>query len=795
MGCGPIPGRFAAQTLHIPHASKREDRSAGLRGRDVMNTNLPRSRTVLVGRELELEELAEAVRSAPGRLVTVTGCGGSGKTSLAIEVGRELLPQLADGVWFVDLARVSSTDTLAAVVCASLGVADASNATNDRLASFVEDRAMLIVLDNCEHLIDAVAALADALLDGSADVRILATSREPLRISGEEVYTLAPLAIPTARPDAAADLDDYPSVTLFLTRARAAAPDLALTDNNAAAVAEICALLDGIPLALELAAVRASTMTLESLAARLATGFDLLIAKIRSRPERQQTMRATLEWSYTLLSAEEQVVLRRLGGFPGSWTLSAAEAVCAENGVDVVLVLGDLVEKSLVVLTSPEGEARYRLLGPVREYAAGKLAASGEHELVHERHCAFFVTLAEEAESEIHRADQVDWIHRLDEDLDNLRLAVRTGLARRDANSVLRLTGGLWWYVWQRGHMREGVTWVDPALADGEVPSDVRVRGLRAAGMWHGALGHHERATELDTEMLELAAASGDLPQVARAETMLGIEWLRQGDLASTRPHFERALATAREADDPMMIGNALVNLGHVAAQDRGPVEAEALFGDGLATFEASGDRWGVAYASNYLASLRRGAGDHAEAVELSARAVGLLEELGDRFYLIFAVEDLSRALAGTGRWVTAARLFGAAESIRRTTGALLSPGSREEYDSTLAGLDKALGVPACGQARGEGSRMSLTALLAEATAPHQQSDAAALAGPNGTLTRRETEVARLLAAGLTNKEIAAELVIAVGTAGIHTERILHKLDLRSRHQVADWGRLHGFAV
>lgn len=756
-------------------------------------TNLPRSRASLIGRERENSDLTEALRSTPGRLVTITGCGGSGKTSLAIEVARGVLPQLADGVWFVDLARVTTTDALVGAVCAALGLAS-SNAAADQLSQFVADRSMVVVLDNCEHLIDAVAAVADELLDAAADLRILATSREPLRISGEQVFALTPLAFPTAPTAAVDELHRFPSVTLFLDRARAASPGLTLTDDNAAAVADICCRLDGIPLALELAAVRASTMTLEALAYRLADGFDLLIAKARSRPERQQTMRAVLEWSYALLSDQEQIVLRRLGVFPGSWTLGAAEMVCAADGVDVVLVLGDLVDKSLVVLTATDGEARYRLLAPVREYAAGKLAASDEHELVRDRHLAFFVALAEQAESEIHQADQVAWIHRLDEDLDNIRLAVRTGLARGDADSVLRLAGGLWWYVWQRGHMREGVTWVDPALDAAEVPGNVRVRGLRAAGMWHGSLGHHERAMAIETEMLGLATASGDLPEISRAETMLGIEQLRQGDLARARPYFERALATAREADHPMMIGNALVNLGHVAAEDRGPGEAELLFREGLATFETSGDRWGVAYASNYLATLRRGAGDHAGAIELSARAVGLLEELGDRFYLVFAVEDLGRGLAGTGRSVTAARLFGAAESIRRTTGTLLSPGAREDYNATLAGLERAIGESACGLARDEGARMSLTALLDEATAPEPQGDPTALAGPNGALTRRETEVARLLAAGLTNKEIAAQLVIAVGTAGIHTERILRKLDLRSRHQIAEWGRVHGLA-
>lgn len=753
-------------------------------------TNLPSSRTVLIGRADEQRQLAETLETAVGRLVTVTGCGGAGKTSLAIEVGRALQNRYADGVWFVDLARLTIPEAVPSAVCAALGVTDHDGAAGDVLARFVADRTLLVVLDNCEHLIDAVASLTDALLDGAAGVRILATSREPLRIAGEEVFALAPLAIPASLPATAADLEPYPSVTLFLQRARAASPGLALTDANAPAVAEICWRLDGIPLALELAAVRASTMTLESLADRLNDGLDLLIAKVRSRPERQQTMRAVLEWSHALLTPSEQVVLRRLGVFPASWTLDAAEAVCADDSVDVVLVLGDLVEKSLVVLTSVDGEARYRLLAPVREYAAGKLAASGEHELVRARHCAFFVALAQEAESEIHRPDQVAWIRRLDEDLDNVRLAVRTALVVGDADSVLRIAGGLWWYVWQSGLLRESVTWVDAALEAKPVPDDVRTGGLRAAAMWHGSLGNHERAVGLATEMLGLASATGDLPQIARAETLLGLERLRQGDVAGTRPHLERALETARAAADPMMVAHTLVNLGHVAAVDRGPKDAEDLFAEGLATFEASGDRWGVAYASNYLAGLRHAAGDHAGAVELSARAVGLLEELGDRFYLVFALEDLSRAVAAVGRSVTAARIFGAAEVIRRTTGALLSPGAQEEYEATRGSLERAVGAQQFSQAREDGARTALPVLLDEATEP--QATLTTLAGPNGALTRREIEVARLLAAGLSNKEIATELVIATGTAGIHTERILRKLDLRSRHQVADWGRTHG---
>ncbi|HET7486673.1 MAG TPA: LuxR C-terminal-related transcriptional regulator [Acidimicrobiales bacterium] len=758
-------------------------------------TNLPSARVALIGRDAEVGALATAVRSATGRLVTVTGCGGSGKTSLAVAATRRVLPDFPDGGWFCDLSGWRSADELPAAVAAAVGLRERPQGDFAAdLRAFLHDRRVLVVLDNCEHLIDAVAALAGSLLDAAPALRLLATSREPLRIAGEQVFPLAPLAIPPA-VETVEDLEGFPSVELFLERARAAAPDLTLAPANAAAVAEICRRLDGIPLAIELAAVRASTMTLDSMAGRLAGGFDLLIAKGRSRPERHQTMRAMLEWSHDLLSGEERVVFRRLGVFPASWTVDAAAAVCAEpdGAAAVPLLVGDLVDKSLVVLVTTEGEARYRLLAPVREYAAGRLAASGEHELVKNRHRAFYVALAERAEPEIHRGDQAVWIRRLDADLDNLRLAVRTSHGRGDAESALRLAGALWWYVWQRGHLREGLAWLEPAIGRPEVATAARIAGLRASAMWHGALGHQDRAAADARQLHEVSRTTGDVAQLARAETLLGLERLRSGDLAGTRPHFEAAVAAARAAGDDVIVAHSLVNLGHVAAVDRDAADAEDLVRQGLAQFEANGDSWGVAYASNYLSSLARARGDFAVATETSGRAVGLLHELGDRFYLIFAVEDLARALAGGRRPETAARLLGAADAIRRSTGAPISPGARREYDATVAQLEEALGAEAFRRARSEGAARSIDELLREAmTPPAPAADRAALAGPGGALTRRELEVARLMAAGRSNKEIAAALVIAVGTAGIHVEHILRKLDLRSRHQVGDWARDRG---
>jgi non-specific serine/threonine protein kinase len=382
--------------------------------------------------------------------------------------------------------------------------------------------------------------------------------------------------------------------------------------------------------------------------------------------------------------------------------------------------------------------------------------------------------------------------------LDNLRLAMQTCHARGDFENALRLVGGLWWYLWQCGHLREGLHWLEPAIGQPDVQTAARIAGLRAAAMLHGAVGDHEQATAYAREMHDLSRATGNDAQLSRAETLLGLECLRHGDLAGTRPHFEAAVAAARASADDVMVAHSLVNLGHVAAVDQGAAAAEELFREGLAQFEVNGDRWGVAYASNYLAGLARASGDFTAAIEMSGRAVGLLDELGDRFYLIFAVEDLARAAAGGHRPEVAARLLGAAEAVRRATGAMLSPGAREEYDATVGQLEGALGTDAFRRAWSEGATESMEALLAEVLAaptPAPAHDAAALGGPGGALTRRERQVTRLLAAGRSNREIAAELVIAVGTAGIHVEHILRKLDLRSRHQVADWARERGLTL
>lgn len=765
-------------------------------------TNLPAARALLFGRAADCTLLADRLLATPGRLLIVTGPGGVGKTSLALAVARHVAPTFAHGAWVADLAALTLPNAVPAAIAGAVGVREGHDVPVwDAVRTFLRGRRVLLLLDNCEHLLDACAAAANDLLDRCPDLRILATSREPLRIAGEVTYPLQPLPVPSTttatNPNA---LRTCASVELFLDRARAVRPDFTLTPSNAQTVAAICSQVDGIPLALELAATRLRGLTLNQIAERLHDSFAVLIGSGRAQPARHQTLRATLEWSHALLNPVEQTVFRRLGAFAAGWSLPAAQAVCAspsEEGAAAAVAeaVAGLVEKSLVVLEEHDGDARYRFLEPVREYAQGCLAAAAEWDQSRDRHCAFFVRFAEQAGPEIHRAEQAVWLRRLDRDFENLRLAVRTAQARGDAESVLRLTGALWWYLWMRGHLREGVGWLEPALGRDDVSEPARLAGLGAAAMLLGALGRSDESATLAGELLHRARRLGNHTDAARAATLLGMEWFRRGDLDQTLPLFEQALAAARAAAHPMLVGNALVNLGQVLRQRGEADRAEAFYRQGLAHFEREADVWGIAYAANNLAALLLHQGKHEQATRLSAEAVRLLTGLGDRFYLIFAVEDLGRVVAAGGRSASAARLFGAGHALRLATGALLPPGGQADYEHDLAAVRGVVGDAGFARAWAEGEQRPFETLGDETTAQVQApapAAAAELRGPNGVLTQREVEVVRLLGQGCSNRQIAAALVVTVGTAGVHVEHILRKLDLQSRHQVAEWARARG---
>jgi predicted ATPase len=443
------------------------------------NHNLPAARTSFVGRRHEMVEVKRAL--AMTRLLTLTGAGGSGKTRLALEVARDLLGAYPDGVWLVELAGLSEGTLVPPAVAGVLGVQErAGQPLTDTIGEVLRGKRMLLMLDNCEHLVEAAASLVDALLDSCPDLRILATSREALGVAGEVRCTVPALSVPVpGSPPAVEDLEGYDSARVFAERASGRRPGFALHSGNAVAVAEICRKLEGIPLAIELAAARTGALAVEEISGRLTDSLELLTDGGRTRTPRQRTLRGALDWSYELLDEPERKLFRRLSVFAGGWTLAAAEVVGAGNGLEesrIIELLSQLVDKSLVRIELTGEILRYGFLEPVRQYAREKLGQSGEAEAVRRKHAAFFLALAEEAEPELRRREQVAWLRRLDNEYDNLRAVLTRSLDRKDAELGLRLAGSLteFWVV--RGHDSDGRRWFEKLLPSNKAITSGRRR-------------------------------------------------------------------------------------------------------------------------------------------------------------------------------------------------------------------------------------------------------------------------------------------------------------------------------
>src|SRR5829696_434443 len=463
--------------------SRREERrDEGLIRTD---NNLPLQLTGLVGREREISEVGRLLAEA--RLLTLTGPGGSGKTRLALAVASEVVEGYEDGAWLVELAPLSDPELVPEAVASVLGVREATGSPLlETLAEHLVSKSMLLVLDNCEHLIDASASLAEVLLRRCPNLSILATSREGLGITGEATFAVPPLSLPDPRrlPDPEM-LPRYEATRLFVERVRAVKQDFSLTEGNAVAVAQVCYRLDGIPLAIELAAARARVLSVEQISSRLDDSFRLLTGG-RAVLARHRTLTATMDWSHELLSTEEKALFRGLSVFAGGWTLEAAEAVCNGEGLereDLLDLLASLVDRSLVLVSERDGEVRYRLLEVVRQYAAEKLEVAGEAGPLGERHAKYYLALAEDAEPELRGARYGAWLGRLEAEHGNLRAALRWFLYRDEAELALRLAGALgeFWYL--SGQVSEGRQWLEEALAGREAASEaVQAKALTWAG-------------------------------------------------------------------------------------------------------------------------------------------------------------------------------------------------------------------------------------------------------------------------------------------------------------------------
>lgn len=516
--------------------------------------NLPVQLTSFVGREAAITEVKRLLFST--RLLTLTGAGGVGKTRLALQLAVEQLEQFEDGVWLIELAPLSDPQLVPDTIIRLWGLRQEPDRTPMMvLADHLRSKRLLLVLDNCEHLIEACAILADKLLRHCPGLRILATSREALNIGGEIIWRVPSLSLPSPNIlPPLEQLSQYEAVKLFIDRATAAQPDFRITNHNAPTVAQLCHQLDGIPLALELAAARVKSLTIEQIAQRLDDRFRLLTGGSRTALPRQQTLKAAIDWSYNLLGEKEQVLLRRLTVFGGGWKLEAAEAVCAGEGLEdyeVIDFLQQLVNKSLVMVEVQVEENRYRLLETIREYAMNQLQGAGELELAYNRYLNFFLSLAQQAEANLDGPEQIIWFDRLERDCDNFRAALRWALTKGNVSFALDLSSTLsnFWLI--KNYYTEGRKWLEEALAN----SDDQPLALQAKALhWAGILAHIQsdssEARILHQKALMIGRELGDKTKIGMSLNALGLLEMAGGNYERARSFLEEAVEIERELKD-----------------------------------------------------------------------------------------------------------------------------------------------------------------------------------------------------------------------------------------------------
>ena len=681
-------------------------------------TNLTGELSPLVGRAQEVTSVETLLRRQGVRLLTLTGIAGTGKTRLARHVAQGLLPEFADGVFFVDLSAVSDPDLVASAVAQPLGVKEAgSKPLIDALRDFLNERQILLVLDNFEQ-VTAAAPLVRELLSTAPRLKVLVTSREQLHLSAEHVFGVPPLALPSGgRLPPADELPEYAAVALFVERARAARPSFALSGENARAVVDICARLDGLPLAIELAAARVKVLQPQAILARLENRLKLLTGGARDLPARQQTMRGAISWSYDLLEEGERRLLNRIAVFAGGFSLETAEAVCdagGDLGAEVLDGVISLVDKSLLVQKEQaDGESRFRLLEVVREYALEQLEAGGEADEIRRRHALFFLSLAEEAEPELVGARQAEWLDRLEEEHDNLRAALRWA-TEHDPDSALRLAGAVWrlWLV--HGHLTEGRRWLEATLEKASRHATrARAQALVGAGGMAWNMGDLEAALKFNEEALGVSREAGEKQLTARALNGLGIVAQMQGDVAQGRSYFEECLKVGREIGDARLTGIALGNLGEMARAQNDLATARRLTEEGLALSRRTGNKQLTTIALVNLGAVAYAEGDDEASRRYYAEGLALAQELNTKNMIAGALDGFGALATRRGEWERAARLAGAADALRESAGFELEPGDRPLRDKYVAEVRAALGERAFAGAEAEGRAMRVKEAVA----------------------------------------------------------------------------------
>ena len=703
----PIELVFQSPPLALPGlvASREHPPNSG-------RHNLPADVTSFVGRRKELLELPVLLTSS--RLLSLTGAGGVGKTRLAVRLAYGLVNEFPDGVWLVDLASLSGPELVAQTIATVLGIREgAQRSARDALLGNLRHRELLLVLDNCEHLIASCAELVEALLRGASKLRIVATSREALGVSGETVHRVRSLSLPEALPSlSAAALADAEATQLFLERASAVEPAFTPTPDNADAIAKICRRLDGIPLAIELAAARVVVLSPGQIEARLQDRFRLLTGGARTAVARQRTLEATLDWSYQLLSDVEGQLLSRLSVFPASWTLEAAETVCAGDGIEreeMLDLLSSLISKSLVMGDSEcAGGRRYGLLETVRQYARERLVQVSAAERLREHHFEFFFNEFRGALPVLSHHGQLPCLRRLRIEQENIRAALDWALRSNvQAEQGVELAGALFWYWTKCGLFEEGTRWLELAIGRAaDVPKLVRARALIGLANLHWFQGRHVDVDARAAEALSLGRELGDAWVVSFALFLQGTAAFERGDHEQAEVRSREALNAADLSGDDVLHGPPLLVLGNVAVSKGDLAGAQQLYDQSIDVLRRSGEDWGLSIVLLLAAGLHIGREDHVQARIQASEALSVCQEFEDPRGQAWSLELFAGLLAAGGLAESATRLWGASEQMLDTVSGSLPPSFRWVRDRHMEAVRTSLGARAFETVLAEGRAM-----------------------------------------------------------------------------------------
>ena len=760
--------------------------------------NLPISLSSFIGRKYEIEKVKQLVLAH--RLVTLTGAGGSGKTRLALRSGQELTGKFKHGVWFVDLASLRDASLVTNKIVSTLGVhkGPKEDALNS-LTTYLSKRHFLIILDNCEHLVVACAEITESLLQKCPELRILTTSRELLGIPSEVTWVVPPLTLPNQEAlKKPADQRNYfkqvlssESVQLFIERAVSRNSEFILTADNCESVAKICTRLDGMPLAIELAATQVRSLSVQEIAQRLNQRFQFLTGGSRNAPLRQRTLMAAIDWSYALLTIKEQVMLQRLSIFVGGASLEAVEAICVGGeieSVEVVETISHLVDKSLVTASRLErGETRYRLLETIREYALEKLAESQDKINIQNKHLEYFVQFGEEGDRKIKGAEQIIWYERLEDEYNNLHAALKWALESKNIEAGLRLSNSLVYFWFVHGHIMENVIWLEKFLDQKQnVPSVLKAWSLLNHGvMLRVSTVDDDKSMLLHEKSLRLFRELGDHRGISFALNMMGVIGLQKIEPVKTEKLLTESLALQRELGDPWGIAFTMQNFPPLALQKNDLEKAKKYAEETVLWFERAGDQRGVARSLEDFAEIAQLEGNPAHAVALMAKSLPKLITLGDRGAVAEVLENLIISFAALHKYKMGALLIGTTEALREEMGTSHNRFEYKNYPKAVAKIQKNLSESNFNRNRSKGRGLSLEQIvdyvMGESNLPATKAEPTPEENVWFQLTTRERDVMRLLAEGHSNLEIAQKLFLSEKTIRNHISNIYRKLQITSR--------------